>query len=174
MHLGLAEWVVLAVLDERPAHGFAIAALTADDAELGRIWQLPRPVVYRALNRLHEAGLIRPEAIESEAGPQRTVYAATPAGRARAAEWLSAPVRHVREMRSQFLLKLALLQRRKDDPAPLLARQHETLTAIAAGLDAEVAPAAGFDTIMLDWRRSTTRAALEFVEGLEPRYSSKT
>ena len=38
---------MLAVVDEEPAHGFAVAALTAAGAELGRVWQIPRPVVYR-------------------------------------------------------------------------------------------------------------------------------
>src|SRR5262245_764384 len=99
MHLRPGEWVVLAGIQARTAQGLAIAAPTADDGDVDRIWHLPRPVVYRALNRLLEAGLIRPEAVESGAGPQRTVYAVTPEGRSRANEWLSAPVRHVREMR---------------------------------------------------------------------------
>jgi DNA-binding PadR family transcriptional regulator len=60
----LPEWTVPAVLREGPAHGFAIAALTAPQAELGRVWQLPRPVVYRALSRLAEAGLIAPAAVD--------------------------------------------------------------------------------------------------------------
>ena len=40
---------VLAILSERPAHGFAIARLTAPGGDLGRIWQIPRPVIYRSM-----------------------------------------------------------------------------------------------------------------------------
>jgi len=43
--LSLPEWTVLAVVNERPTHGFAIAQLTAPQGELGRIWHIPRPVV---------------------------------------------------------------------------------------------------------------------------------
>src|SRR5579864_177516 len=81
--LSLAEWTVLALLREQPAHGFALAQLTAPGGELGRIWRVPRPVVYRSLGRLVEAGLIRPESVEPGLGPQRTIYAVTagPPGR---------------------------------------------------------------------------------------------
>jgi DNA-binding PadR family transcriptional regulator len=166
MHLGLAEWIVLSVIDERPVHGFAVAALTARDGELGRIWHLPRPVVYRALGRLLEAELVRPDAVESEAGPQRTVYASTPLGHREAEKWLQSPVEHVREMRSHFLVKLALLDRRRGDPAPVLAQQRETLTTIARALDAEAARHTGFDAVLFSWRRATTASALDFVEDL--------
>ena len=50
--LSLPEWTVLTVLSQQPAHGFAVAQLTAPDGELGRIWQIPRPVIYRAIGRL--------------------------------------------------------------------------------------------------------------------------
>jgi DNA-binding PadR family transcriptional regulator len=169
MHLGLAEMVVLAVVDERPIHGFAVAALTARDGELGRVWHLPRPVVYRAINRLLEADLIRAEAVESDAGPQRTIYTAKTEGRRRTRDWLQTPVEHVREMRSAFLLKLALLHRRGEDRASLLARQNEVLTEIAAALRREGVQAAGpadFEPALVAWRQATTSAALAFVADL--------
>src|SRR5215467_6672444 len=79
--LSLPEWTVLAVVNERPTHGFAIAQLTAPQGELGRIWHIPRPVIYRAIGRLLDAGLLVPGAVESGRGPQRTLYSVTPAGR---------------------------------------------------------------------------------------------
>jgi DNA-binding PadR family transcriptional regulator len=169
MHLGLAEMVVLAVVDERPTHGFAVAALTARTGELGRVWHLQRPVVYRAINRLLEAELIRAEAVESEAGPQRTVYAVTAEGRRRTRDWLKSPVDHVREMRSAFLLKLALLHRRGEDRAPLLAGQCEVLAEIGAALQHESARSAelaDFEAVLIGWRQATTSAALAFVDDL--------
>ena len=56
VRLSLAEFVVLAVLDEAPRHGFAVASPTATQAELGRVWLIPRPVVYRSLARLEAEG----------------------------------------------------------------------------------------------------------------------
>src|SRR5262249_44873611 len=53
------------------------------------------------------AGLIAPQIVESGRGPQRTIYAATPAGHEAAAAWLDTPVEHVRDVRSHLLIKLA-------------------------------------------------------------------
>lgn len=69
--LSLAEWTVLTVLSQRPAHGFAVAQLTARDGDLGRIWHIPRPVGYRSIGRLLDADLLTPEAVEPGLGPQR-------------------------------------------------------------------------------------------------------
>lgn len=71
--MALAEWTVLVLLSQRPAHGFAVSQLTAPDGELGRIWRIPRPVVYRAIGRLLDAGFITPESVEPGLGPQRTI-----------------------------------------------------------------------------------------------------
>jgi DNA-binding PadR family transcriptional regulator len=161
--MGLPEWTVLAVVAQQPTHGFAIAQLTTPDGELGRVWQIPRPVIYRAIGRLAEAGLIVPTGVEPGQGPQRTIYAATEEGVTSAAHWLTTPVGHVREFRSQLLLKLALLHRRSVNVAPLIQRQREVLAPIAAAIDAERAEDS-FDAILLAWRRATAAAALAFLD----------
>src|ERR1700683_626987 len=97
--MAMAEWTVLVLLSQQPAHGFAVSLLTAPDGELGRIWRIPRPVVYRAIGRLMDAGLIAPESVEPGLGPQRTIFAVTPQGRQEAERWLSTPVEHVRDIR---------------------------------------------------------------------------
>jgi len=162
--LSLPEWTVLTVLSQQPAHGFAVAQLTARHGELGRIWQIPRPVIYRAIGRLMEAGLVRPESVQPGLGPQRTIYAATPQGREAAERWLDTPVEHIRDIRSHLLLKLALLDRAGADSADLLRRQRAVLEPIARAIEAEPPPRGGFDATLLAWRRSTATAALEFLD----------
>jgi DNA-binding PadR family transcriptional regulator len=166
--LSLAEWVVLVLVAERPTHGFPIAQLTAPDGELGRIWQMPRPIVYRALSRLSEAGLISPDGSEPGRGPQRTIYAVTPAGRTAANGWLQTPVEHVRDVRSQLLMKLALLHRAGLDPTGLLQRQREVLAPIAAAIAAERPDPEGFEATLLAWRRANARAAISFLADVTP------
>jgi PadR family transcriptional regulator AphA len=78
--------------------------------------------------------------------------------------WLGAPVEHVRDIRSHLLMKLALLDRRGIDPAPLLARQREVLEPIARAVATERARHSGFDAVLLAWRQSTAEAALAFLE----------
>lgn len=167
--LSLPEWLVLAILSQQPAHGFAVAQLTAAGGEFGRIWQIPKAVVYRSIGRLLDAGLIVPESVEPGLGPQRTVYGVTPQGQDKAAEWLHAPVPHVRDIRSQLLLKLALLDRAGEDPGELLRRQRAVLEPIARAIDIRQAQCEGFDAVLLAWRRSTVQTALDFLDAIAAR-----
>jgi DNA-binding PadR family transcriptional regulator len=162
--LSLAEYVVLAVIDEHPQHGFDVAALTAAHGELGRVWQIPRPVIYRSLARLESDGLVRAGALEFGSGPQRQVFKSTPRGHREVRRWLDMPVEHVRDMRSQLLMKLALIDRRGEDPADLLRRQRETLAPIVTALaPGRASDAAGFDATLVAWRRASALAALAFL-----------
>ncbi|NMI00976.1 PadR family transcriptional regulator [Pseudonocardia acidicola] len=167
MTWALPEWTVLAVLREQPRHGFAIAGLTAPEGELGRVWQIPRPVIYRALGRLEDANMVVPTTVESGPGPQRTVYAVTDSGAAAVDAWLQEPIEHVREIRSHLLMKLALLERRGIDPTELLRRQREVLEPIVRAIAAERDRHQGFDAVLLAWRHSTAGAALRFVDEIE-------
>jgi len=171
--MALAEWTVLALLSQRPAHGFAVSQLTAPDGELGRIWRIPRPVVYRAIGRLVEAGLITPESVEPGLGPQRTIYTATAPGRQEAERWLSTPVEHVRDIRSHLLIKLALLYRADRDPAGLLSSQRAVLEPIAHAMQAAGTERNGFDAILLAWRRATAAAAIGFLDDISAKAETR-
>jgi len=171
--MALAEWTVLVLLSQRPAHGFAVSQLTAADGELGRIWRIPRPVIYRAIGRLVDAGLIAPESVEPGLGPQRTIYTVTAQGRQAAGHWLATPVEHIRDVRSHLLLKLALLHRAGEDPADLLKRQRAALEPIARAMDAQQAELDGFDAILLAWRRATAAAALGFLDDIIPQTEAR-
>jgi DNA-binding PadR family transcriptional regulator len=166
--LSLPEWLVLAILSQQSAHGFAVAQLTASGGELGRVWQIQKAIVYRAIGRLAEAGLIAPEGTEPGLGPQRTVYTATVAGREAVGRWLYAPVEHVRDIRSELLLKLAVLDRAGADPAPLLHDQRLVLEPLVAAIESRRAHSEGFDATLLAWRRATAVAALEFLDTIAP------
>ncbi|HEV3379473.1 MAG TPA: PadR family transcriptional regulator [Trebonia sp.] len=166
--LSLPEWLVLAILAQQPSHGFALAQMTAPDGEFGRVWQIPKAVIYRAIGRLLDADLVAPQGVEPGQGPQRTIYAATPRGRGKAGEWLHTPVPHVRDIRSHLLLKLALLDRAGDDSSELLRQQRAVLASIAQAIEAKEAAdgAPGFDAVLLAWRRSSTSAALDFIDAI--------
>ncbi len=164
--LSLAEWAVLALLCQQPAHGFAISQLTEPGGELGRVWRIPRPVVYRSIGRLLDAGLVTPVSVEPGLGPQKTIYTVTPLGGEAARHWLDTPVEHVRDIRSHLLIKLALLHRAGCDPAGLLKRQRAVLEPIAQAIEARQADLDGFDAILLAWRRATAVAALAFIDDI--------
>jgi PadR family transcriptional regulator AphA len=166
--LSLAEWVVLAVIAERPTHGFAIVQLVAPDGELGRVWHVPRPIVYRALGRIADAGLVAEDGIEPGRGPQRTVYKITSPGRSAVQAWLQTPVEHIRDVRSHLLIKLALLDRSGIDAGGLLERQQETLAPIAQAINAVRRAPSGFEATLLAWRRANAAAAIGFLADITP------
>jgi len=163
--MGLPEWTVLAVISQQPAHGFAVAQLTTPDGELGRVWQIPRPVIYRAIGRLADAGLIVPQVTEPGQGPQRTIYAATGPGSDAVRSWLDTPVEHVRDIRSHLLLKLALLHRQGADASALIGRQRAVLEPIAQAISSDV-PEDTFDSVLLAWRRASASAAIAFLDDI--------
>jgi PadR family transcriptional regulator AphA len=166
--MSLPEWLVLTILSQQPTHGFAVAQLTAPGGDIGRVWQVPKAVVYRAIGRLVDAGLISAEGTEPGQGPQRTVYTATADGRDSAARWLHAPVEHIRQIRSELLLKLALLDRAGENPTPLLRAQRTVLEPLVTAIEGRRASSSGFDATLLAWRRANATAALDFLDTITP------
>jgi DNA-binding PadR family transcriptional regulator len=165
--LSLAEWLVLCLVCEQPRHGFAIARLLGTDGAMGNVWRVPKPVVYRGLQRLEQLGLVRTvEQQPSSQGPVRSLIDATAAGRTAAAAWLTTPVAHTRDVRSELLVKLALLDRAGTDPQPLLEAQREHLAPVADALSARLDGAAGFDRTLLLWRYETVSATIRFLEAM--------
>ncbi|HSM66288.1 MAG TPA: hypothetical protein VK860_08290 [Ilumatobacteraceae bacterium] len=166
----LGEWACLGVLYAERTHGFAVAAELRPDQPIGRIWSLSRPLTYRALDQLVERGLVAPVGSEpSTAGPNRIVLAATRRGRTRLRTWVRTPVVHLRDLRSELLLKLALAERCDIDVADMLVEQRRRLDAQAASL-AEAA----FDrdgVVVVDvvalWRHEAASAAQRFLDRLE-------
>jgi DNA-binding PadR family transcriptional regulator len=177
--LSLADWIVLTLVDESPKHGFAVAALTAENGDIGRAWHLPRPIVYRSLDRLAELGLVRTRSTESgDRGPQRSIVTTTPAGRRATHAWLNRPVAHVREVRSELLVKLGLLLRRGQPAAALVAAQREVFAPVQAALEQHHRTETGFGQLLACWRVENMRAAMRFLDeagpGVSPSPSSGT
>jgi PadR family transcriptional regulator AphA len=165
--LSLPEWIVLTLVDEAPAHGFAIAALTGDEGEIGRVWQVPRPIVYRAADRLAAADLLAVTGTQAgRRGPQRSILSTTDTGAAAVTEWLAEPVGHVRDLRSEFLVKLALLTRRGRPLTDLVAAQRAVLAPLEPALARRRTAATGFDAVLAAWRHENARAALSFLDGI--------
>ena len=165
--LGPGEWAVLALLCERPAHGWALARQLSENGELGSIWSLKRPLVYRSLEILEDRGLIVAAGLEPGArGPNRTIFRATSEGHAAVAEWLVEPVEHVRDGRSLLLLKLVFAQRNCVDPRPMLAAQQEALTEVIDSLESRMGSSEGVDAILLRFRLESSRAVERFIDGV--------
>ena len=165
--LNLTEWVVLALVAEGTTHGFDVARLLDEGGDLGRIWTVKRPLVYRALDSLGRAGLVAGVGTEEgERGPNRQLVQATPVGRRSVTKWLGEPVAHVRDVRTELLLKLALLERSRKSPKGLLERQRAALGPTVAGLREQLEGAEGFDAVLARWRVESAEAVSRFIDSI--------
>jgi PadR family transcriptional regulator AphA len=171
--LSLAEWLVLCLACEQPTHGFALARLLGHDGGLGRIWRVPKPVIYRALQRLEKLALLETVGEQaSSKGPVRSLVDVTAAGRDAASAWLQRPVSHTRDVRSELLVKLALLYRCGGDPRPLLDAQRERLMPIAVALHDQLAASSGFERTLVLWRCETVSATVRFLDAVRAQGSA--
>jgi DNA-binding PadR family transcriptional regulator len=161
--LSLTEHIVLALVGEAPAHGFALARLVDSDHLLGQTFRIPRPVVYRALDRLLAAGLIEVDGVQaSSQGPQRTRYRITRAGRRAVQSWLNSPVLHIRDVRTEFLIKLVLLERAGSDAVDLIDAQRAVVEPIVTALERRADN--GPDRVINSWRYESAQATLRFLD----------
>jgi PadR family transcriptional regulator AphA len=163
--LSVTEHAVLGLLAEGPSHGFSISKRLTADSEVGRIITVRRPLVYRALDRLVDSGLAEPVTTEKGSGPNRVIHRVTRDGRRESHRWLSRPVDHVREIRIEFLLKIALLIRSRRSPGPLIAAQRASLEPTLRALD-ELAT----DDHVEIWRKHAARAAAAFLDELNDKF----
>jgi DNA-binding PadR family transcriptional regulator len=172
--LAPGEWSILALLAEQPGHGWALARQMARDGEIGSVWSLGRPLVYRALELLEERGLIEAVGLEPGLrGPNRTIFRATDRGRSELEHWLAHPVDHVREIRSLFLLKLILIERAELDPRPLLEAQREQVEPAVETLEARLVESTDTSQILIRFRLESTRAVLHFIDNLLARREAR-
>jgi molybdopterin-binding protein len=159
--LSLAELVCLTLVDDGFEHGWAVGSELAPDGALGRVWSLSRPLTYRALDQLAGKGLLERAAPPAGPGRERTLVSCTRAGRARVQQWLDAPVEHLRDVRTELLLKLELRRRRDLPLAPLLDAQER---AFAGHFDALTAATSHDGTVVELWRRESARAVRRFLD----------
>jgi DNA-binding PadR family transcriptional regulator len=160
----LGEWACLGIVYPSPTHGFAIAARLKPDGDVGRVWSISRPLTYRCLEQLAGRGYIHALGEERGiAGGNRTILAATRSGRAEMRKWLHTPVEHLRDVRSELLLKLIIADLCGIDIGAMLAQQHAVIEQLAGAIADSIDEASRADVVDL-WRIESSQAALRFVE----------
>lgn len=157
----LGRRVCLALADEGVEHGWTMVKLLAPDGELGRIWSLSRPLTYRAISTLVDDALLARAGPVAGRGPDRQPVRVTRAGSRSNADWLGRPVDHVRDFRTELLLKLELRRRRRWGLHELVAAQLDHIEPTLRSMLAAREP-----DIVGRWRREQARAARRFLEKL--------
>lgn len=163
----LGEWACLGILYPAPTHGFAIAARLKPAGDVGRVWSMSRALTYRALDQLTVRGYIHTVGEEPGiAGGNRTIRAGTRSGRAQLRKWLHTPVVHLRDLRSELLLKLVIADICDIDVTSMLVGQRAHVVELAEALSMQIDADGPVDVVAL-WRVESSQAALRFLDRLQ-------
>jgi DNA-binding PadR family transcriptional regulator len=164
-HPSLGSWAVLGLLCEADTHGWTLVRALAPQGEIGRVWSIPRAIVYRTIGLLIDAGLVERAGVEQGArGSTRTLLRVTPSGRHDFERWLAEPVAHVRDLRSELLLKLLFARRSGRDRAPVLQAQRAILAETVKGLESRPVGEEPSEVTLRTFRLETARAGQRFVD----------
>ena len=113
-----AQYAILGSLMEEEIHGYELHQRLS--SAIGPIWHIATSQLYLTLHRLEERGLLSVRVEVQENRPPRKVYAVTTEGEEAFWDWVTLPVRHVRDMRVELLAKLYFLHRLAPERTTLL------------------------------------------------------
>jgi PadR family transcriptional regulator AphA len=157
----LARHVVLALIVEKPRHGWAVHRELAPESEIGRAWTLSRQLTYRAIDNLEKEGLVRRASRRSGDGGDRVVLSPTSAGKKRARAWLEEPIEHVRDVRTELLVKLILRRRAGLGITDFVVEQRKRFTDVLDALTSNRS-----NDLVDVWRAESARSVMRFLEEL--------
>ncbi len=120
------EYILLGLIREESAHGYALYEKLRSTAELSLIWQVKRSKLYYLLDKLETDQLLKSSMVSQSIYPDRKVYQITSRGLEVLEKWMYSPVLSSRYVRLAFLSKLFfVLRQNKDLAADLITKQME-------------------------------------------------
>lgn len=166
------EYVILALLDEEPLHGYELHHRISNLPGISKIWNIKQALFYSKLERLEAGGFIEQAHLPTEEGvPARVVFQLTAQGRQSLIDWISTPVRKARDIRLDFLGKLIVARRYgQEQVLELIQKQREVCQGwydhLVSDLPAVNAQAMD-DLIVHSYRLYRDRATLHWLDYLE-------
>jgi PadR family transcriptional regulator AphA len=165
--LGAADYALLGLLMLGPRHGYELAPYFASDGTLGLVCTLGVSRLYALLHALEELGLVHADSSAMSGGPPRKVFSLTEEGAAAFQQWLDHPIRQLRLIRQDFLLKLFFSRQLPgNDPVGLVERQVAASRAVADELAtrAEAEEPGSFGALVYESRLAMARATIAWLE----------
>lgn len=158
------DQIVLAIIGEKPRHGFAVSKELETDPSLSAVIRARRPLVYRSINSLVDAKLIRETKTEpGDQGSPRVIYAATATGKSATTIWLNDTVDHPRDARIELLAKFVLRNRRAMNSKQLATRQRKLFERQAANLQVAANSATDDVRLVALWRVENINAMIRLL-----------
>jgi len=124
------EHVLLALLDQKPMHGYELYQELCAMPGIALIWNIKQALLYAILDKLEKQGFLASQLVQGETYPARNYFHLTELGKSSLQTWMKTPVRRAREIRQEFLAKLIVARRYgKSDALELIHRQQQTCQA---------------------------------------------
>jgi DNA-binding PadR family transcriptional regulator len=158
----LARDVVLALIVQQPRHGWALHEELAPRGEIGRAWTLSRQLVYRAIDTLEVDGLVKRAQPKDGGGADKVIISPTAKGKSHITTWLNQPVEHLRDVRTELVVKMMLRERAGLSAQSFLTVQQEAFAPLLRAIESSPA-----QTPVDMWRRESASAVKRFLTRLE-------
>jgi DNA-binding PadR family transcriptional regulator len=174
--LGPIDYALLGLLRIMPRHGYELVGEFQPGSELGEALRLDRSNLYASLKRLERQGLVAPSVEAVGVRPPRHVYHLTHLGSAEFGSWLIEPVRHNRDIRLDFVLKLFFVARLAPSTAPdLLGRQLAAAIEQIDRLQRELqgVPRGSFTWVLRQMRLAALRGTIEWLDEVRDAWSGE-
>jgi PadR family transcriptional regulator AphA len=175
--LDAADYAIMGLLRIGPRHGYELAPYFANNGTLGLVCTLGVSRLYALLHALEELGLVHAESSIVSGGPPRKVFSLTEAGIAAFQRWLDQPIRRLRQIRQDFLLKLYFSRQLPDsDTEALVSRQVAASRAVADDLEAQARAEApdSFASMVYGSRLALAYATTAWLEAERDRHTDDT
>ena len=160
-HITLIEATCLALISQGSTHGYDIAKRFHPDGDIGEIFTQTNPVVYRALKSLEAAHLVKSTDALGVRKQLKFALSMTEEGGRVLNSWLNAPALHIRDLRTEFLVKLHLRELGGLKQRKFIALQRDALENVLSHLLANSSRSA-----VAIWRREQARAVARFLDEL--------
>ena len=148
-------------------HGFAISKELDADESLVTVMKVRRPLVYRSINCLEAAGLIKPTKTEAGVqGSERTVYSTTSRGKAESTQWLNSIVEHPRDARIELLAKFVLRTRSGLSNTSLAKRQRNLFSTFAQEFKLRERSTDANTKLVARWRYESIDAMIRLLDSV--------
>ena len=161
------DQIVLAIIGEKPRHGFAVSKELERDPSLSAVIRIRRPLIYRSINSLLDAKLIRETKTEpGDQGSQRVIYATTATGKSTTSTWFNDTVDHPRDARIELLAKFVLRSRRNLKNQQLAMRQKKLFERQASKLQISAKLATDDVRLVSLWRVENINAMIRLLDAV--------
>jgi PadR family transcriptional regulator AphA len=158
----LARDVVLALVVITPRHGWAVHEELASSGTIGRAWSLSRQLVYRAIDTLVADGLVKRATPKDGGGADKVIISPTAAGKRHAELWLNTPVSHLRDVRTELVVKVMLREQFQLPLQPFVSKQRQVFQPLIDAINKSSS-----QSPVEMWRRESASAVKRYLTRLE-------